>query len=163
MPCSDVRDPDPGAGLEGLELLPMSADDLDQVLVIEESSFMSPWRREHFLYEMEQNRCALNWVAKLGAEVVGYACIWHLDRELKINNLAVLEGRRGQGIGRYLLRRVLADATRCGCRVAHLEVRPSNRAARHLYEEEGFFETGRRRNYYEQEGEDAILMERVLG
>jgi ribosomal-protein-alanine N-acetyltransferase len=133
--------------------------DLDQVLAIEEASFGSPWRREHFLFELLENRWAVNQVVKLGAEVVGYACVWHFDDELKINNIAVAPRLRGQGLGRFILRRVLADARRDRCVVARLEVRRSNQAARHLYESQGFREVGQRSNYYAREGEDAILMD----
>jgi len=160
MRCSDA----PGADfpVAGLVLAPMDEDDLDQVLAIEDEAFGSPWRREHFRFEIEENVHAVSLVVRRGSAVVAYACVWRLDEELKINNLAVHRAERGHGVGRALLRRVLADAADAGCTVARLEVRPSNAVARGLYSSEGFVEIGRRKNYYAQEGEDAIVMEREL-
>ena len=82
--------------------------------------------------------------------------------ELWINNLAVAPRHRRQGLGRWLLGRVLDGARERGCRVARLEVRPTNRSARRLYEAHGFREIGRRKGYYQSEGEDAIVMELEL-
>jgi len=140
----------------------MAESDLDQVLAIENASFPSPWQREHFLHELQQNSFAHNWVLKRGATVVGYASVWHLERELKINNIAIAPELRGAGLGRRLLEAVVEEATREGCEKAELEVRPSNIAALKLYRRHGFRESGRRRNYYQREAEDAIVMEARL-
>lgn len=162
MHSSGANDPEPVPPFPGVRLGPMVEADLDQVLAIEGASFASPWRREHFVFEILENRWAVNSVAKIGSDIVGYACVWHLDDELKINNIAVAPRLRGLGLGRFILRRVLDDARRHGCVVARLEVRRGNGAARRLYQEHGFEEVGQRSNYYAREGEDAILMERPL-
>ncbi len=140
----------------------MTEDDLDSVLEIERESFASPWRHEHFLFEIRQNRWAVNRVVRLAGQVVAYMAAWELDDELKINNIAVRAEQRRRGLGRWLLRRILAEARARGCRWASLEVRPSNGPAKRLYEEHGFREVGRRRGYYQQEFEDAIVMEAEL-
>lgn len=140
----------------------MAERDLDQVLAIEEQSFHTPWRREHFLFEIRDNRWAVNSVVRLGSDVLAYACVWELDDELKINNIAVRATARRCGLGRWLLTHLLAGARSRGCTVARLEVRPSNLAALALYRAHGFREYGRRRGYYQQEGEDAVLMEACL-
>jgi ribosomal-protein-alanine N-acetyltransferase len=126
MPCSSAHDPDPPP-LEGAELARLDERDLDQVLAIERASFRSPWRREHFLFEIHENRCAVNRVLRHGSRVLAYACVWEIHGELKINNIAVRAEQRRRGVGKWLLRRILADARSGGCTVARLEVRPSNR------------------------------------
>jgi ribosomal-protein-alanine N-acetyltransferase len=103
----------------------------------------------------------------LAAETVGeglvgyllcrlYGDMWH------VMNLAVAPGQRRRGTGRLLMQRFLglADATRS---VSTLEVRPSNRSAVRLYAGLGFEFVGRRRGYYTDTGEDALVMTRPVG
>jgi ribosomal-protein-alanine acetyltransferase len=135
---------------------------LDQVEQIEREAFASPWRREHFRFEIRENRYAVNHAVLLGDRVLAYACVWEIDEELKINNIAVRADMRRRGLGRWLLLRILEEARRRGRRVARLEVRPSNRAAIRLYRALGFHEVGRRKNYYQREGEDALVLEAPL-
>jgi len=143
-----------------LRRMPMSETHLEQVLRIERASFDSPWRREHFLHEIRHNPHAVSWVLLRGEQVLAYVCAWIVADELSINNIAVHPGARRAGIGRSLLRSLLRHARLSRCRVARLDVRPSNLSARRMYESEGFVVEGRRRNYYRDE--DAILMRRGL-
>ena len=139
-------------------LRPMRLSDVDQVLRIETDSFGSPWKSEHFLHELRENHWAVNWVVETQGRVSGYACLWCIHDELKINNFAIVGTERGHGLGRWLLHALLDDAIARGCRSATLEVRPSNEAALALYRACGFVEIGRRKGYYVTEGEDAIVM-----
>lgn len=148
--------------MERVRLRSMREDDLDAVLAIERDCFPSPWSRENFLYEIRLNRAAANWVLDQGGLVLGYACVWFLGPELKINNIAIHHDHRRRGLGESLLLALLAKARELGCRTAQLEVRPSNRAASALYLKHGFVEVGRRKNYYQLEGEDALLLERAI-
>jgi [ribosomal protein S18]-alanine N-acetyltransferase len=140
----------------------MRPEDLDDVLVIERASFTMPWSRGAFLYEMQQNRVARCWVMRHGPRVVGYLCLWEIADELHITNVAVHPSSRRQGIGRTLVRGVLEDARDRRLRLVVLEVRPSNVEARQLYESFGFRVVGRRRGYYYDTGEDALVMEADL-
>ena len=149
---------DEPAPIDGVSLVQMTHADLDQVLAIERESFASPWQREHFEHELHDNRFSRNRVAKRGADVVSYASVWHLEGELRINNIAIHPDYRRQGLGRWLLAALLAEARNEGCSCASLEVRVSNAVARELYRLAGFREVGRRSNYYQREGEDAVLM-----
>jgi len=162
MRCSNVDGPDDAPPIAGVGLVSLREEDLDDVVEIESASFRNPWRREHFLFEIRENRRAVNYVARREREVFGYACVWHLHHELKINNIAVHPDCRKRGLGRWMLRRVLDRARRAGCSVARLEVRLSNVAARKMYERHGFVVTGRRKGYYAKEQEDAILMDAPL-
>jgi len=143
-----------------LSLDRMRAEDLDEVLAIERASFSMPWSRGAFLYEMQQNRVARCWVGRdEAARVVGYLCLWEVADEVHITNVAVRPELRRQGIARSLLRTVLDDARSRRFKVVVLEVRPSNQHAVSLYESFGFRVVGRRRGYYYDTGEDALVME----
>jgi ribosomal-protein-alanine N-acetyltransferase len=132
--------------------------DLEEVLAIETRSFPTPWSRENYLFELRSNPFARNWVLTRDDHVVAYACVWIVGAELKINNIAVLEAERGRGLGEALLRDILREGQAAGCTDAELEVRPSNATARRLYGRNGFREARRRRGYYRDTGEDAIVM-----
>jgi ribosomal-protein-alanine N-acetyltransferase len=140
----------------------MRAVDLDEVLAIEQASFTLPWSRGAFLYEIEQNRVARCWVLRDGGRIVAYVCLWEIGDELHVTNIAVVPARRRRGLGRLLLATVVDDVRRRGLRVVSLEVRPSNREAVPLYESFGFKAVGRRKGYYYDTGEDALIMELVL-
>jgi ribosomal-protein-alanine N-acetyltransferase len=147
----------------------MRTADLDAVLKIERASFETPWSRRAFLHELERNRVAEAWVAREPAEtpgtadtVVGYLCLWVVADEVHVTNLAVHPARRGRGIGRLLLATLLVRHRALGARRALLEVRPGNVEARRLYGTLGFREVGRRRGYYVDTGEDALLLEARL-
>jgi ribosomal-protein-alanine N-acetyltransferase len=137
----------------------MHPADLGDVLVIEQASFSMPWSRGAFLYEIEQNRVARCWVGRADGRLVGYICLWEVADELHITNVAVHPEARRRGVGRALLESVFAHAHASGARIVLLEVRPSNTEARALYESFGFRVIGRRRGYYYDTGEDALVME----
>jgi ribosomal-protein-alanine N-acetyltransferase len=145
---------------------PMTADDLVHVLPIERASFPTPWSRGAFLYELQQNQVARCWVARCEnaptPAVVGYLCLWEIGPEVHITNLAVHPDWRRQGIARGLLGRTLEDARSRHLRLAILEVRPTNIEALGLYERLGFRVVGRRKGYYVDTGEDALVMEAQL-
>ena len=148
--------------MASLSLDRMRSDDLDDVVAIERVSFTLPWSRGAFLYEMEQNRVARCWVMREDRRVVGYLCLWEIGEEIHITNVAVHPEFRRRGIARALLSAVLEDARHRALRVIALEVRPSNREARTLYDSLGFRAVGRRKGYYYDTGEDALVMELVL-
>lgn len=140
----------------------MRASDLDEVLPIERASFTMPWSRGAFLYEMEQNQVARCFVLREAGRLVGYICLWEVADELHITNIAVHPDARRRGLGRMLVGRTLEDARDRALRLVVLEVRPSNTEARALYESFGFRVVGRRRGYYYDTGEDALVMEVTL-
>ena len=137
----------------------MHPADLPDVLVIERASFSMPWSRGAFLYEIEQNQVARCWVGREDGRIVGYICLWEVADELHVTNVAVHPVARRRGIARALLDSVFARARGAGARMILLEVRPSNGEAIALYESFGFRSVGRRRGYYYDTGEDALVME----
>jgi [ribosomal protein S18]-alanine N-acetyltransferase len=137
--------------------------DVKAIRAIENQSFSSPWSRWAFLAELGQ---PLSHTLVVGPpppepwETWGYIVFWIVAEEMHILNLAVHPRRRGRGIGRALLRAGLRQARELGAAVAWLEVRPSNTPALKLYASFGFQEVGRRPRYYDDTGEDAILLTR---
>ncbi len=162
MPRSNTPGSEPDPPVAGVRLATLKEDDLCQVVEIERASFRSPWKREHFRFEIHENREAVNLVARQGDVVLGYTCVWELESEMKINNLVVRSDYRRRGLARWMLGRILDRAREGGRATAKLEVRTSNRAAIRLYEAHGFVEVGRRKGYYRAEREDAIVMQAAL-
>jgi [ribosomal protein S18]-alanine N-acetyltransferase len=140
----------------------MRAEDLDDVVAIERVAFTMPWSRGAFLYEIEQNRAARCWVIRENSRIVGYLCLWEVADEVHITNVAVHPAWRRRGIARAVLTEILDHARQRGLRMACLEVRPTNMEARSLYEALGFQVVGRRKGYYYDTGEDALVMEAPL-
>ncbi len=137
----------------------MRESDLDGVLAIERASFVTPWSRANFLHEMRDNPYAWNVVVREEGRVLAFACLWIVDEELHVNNIAVAPGARGAGLGTALFRFILREASARGCRRGTLEVRPSNLVARRLYERFGFRPVGVRKGYYADTREDALVLE----
>ena len=143
-------------------LEPMTLEDLDDVLVIERASFQTPWSRGAFRYELTQNRVARCSVARWRGRLVGYLCLWEIGHEIHVTNLATHPDARRHGVARVLLGAVLDDARGRAVTLAFLEVRPTNTEALGLYERFGFRVIGRRKGYYFDTGEDALVMEARL-
>jgi ribosomal-protein-alanine N-acetyltransferase len=142
----------------------MSLEDIAGVLEIEIASFPTPWSESAFRYELQENPYASLFVAKTReqAAVIAFACVWVIDQEMKINNIAVHPEYRSRGVGSRFLRFLLEYAASQGCREVTLEVRPSNLVALHLYRRSGFAPVGRRKQYYSDTHEDAIVMWRRI-
>ena len=136
----------------------MNREDLDAVTAIEEATFTIPWSRESFRQELERNVAARYLVAETNGRVVGYAGAWVILDESHITNIAVLEAFRGRGIGKQLTKALLQYLSNLGASYATLEVRVSNERAQGLYRRLGFVSVGKRKRYYEDNGEDAYLM-----
>jgi [ribosomal protein S18]-alanine N-acetyltransferase len=144
---------------------PMRQEDLPEVLAIEAASFGLPWTRDMFEKDLNRGEVAELMVARLAGAgtpgpIAGYICIWMIQDELHINNLAVDPRWRRRGIASALLAATL-DRGQCrGTRLAFLEVRASNVEAQSLYRRFGFAPTGIRRAYYTHPVEDALVMTR---
>jgi ribosomal-protein-alanine N-acetyltransferase len=90
--------------------------------------------------------------------VVGYAGLWIVGDEAHVTTIAVLPELRGQGLGELLLVTILEHARQHGAHWVTLEVRVSNRSAQALYRKYTFKDSGYRRRYYSDDGEDALVM-----
>ena len=145
--------------LSGHSVQPMAAEDLDEVMMIENASFPKPWTRTMFESEF-RNPVSSAYVLKVKAddkeEVGAYIVFWIVHGEAHILNIAVDPKFRGRGLATRLLSMMLQIMKRKMVYEIFLEVRVSNDAARELYRKFGFREAFIRKNYYGDE--DAIVM-----
>ena len=145
------------ASEENVRFRPMSTADLDEVMVIERTSFRFPWSTGFFLQEL-QIACARSILAEVDNKIVGYVLFWLLPGMVDVHNIAIHVDFRRRGIARLLLTRVLLAARQQSLTRVTLEVRKSNLPAQKLYESLGFVTSGLRKGYYSDDGEDALAM-----
>ncbi len=134
---------------------------LTDILNIERVSFPSPWGREAFEHEV-RNPMSRFWGILSDNGLVAYICFWVAAGEIHLMNIAVHPEMRKRGLGQALMDKLVQIGAEEGVRKIWLEVRPSNETARTLYSGMGFTEVGRRRRYYTDTGEDAIVMALTL-
>lgn len=130
---------------------------ITEVVAIEKVSNGSPWSDRGFRNEIDHSH-GLFLVALEDGEVVGYGGVWLVIDEAHIVNVAVREDRRRQGIARQLVQRLLEASKEAGMKTASLEVRAGNEGAIRLYENLQFVTTNRRKRYYPDNREDALVM-----
>lgn len=137
-----------------------TADDLDAIMAIEEAEFTSDAWSRTMMREEIGSRHTRYLVADRGGDVVGYAGLLCPvgAREGDVQTIAVAASARRTGLGRRLLRALLAAAAERGAREVFLEVRADNPVAQTLYRSEGFEEIGVRPAYYQPDGVDAVVM-----
>lgn len=147
-------------------LRPMRREDLSQVLDIDLSCFPAMMPVPN--YQTELINPLAHYIVAFDDElttyqendyiIIGFAGLWMLAGEAHIINIAVLEAFRGDGLGELLLIGLIQEAQKLHATMITLEVRPSNIAAQQLYKKYGLSERGRRRAYYTDNREDAIIM-----
>ncbi len=143
-----------------LRIRPATFADVRAIWKIETLSFPTVWSRWSFYAELANplSTTLVACPATAPRQVLGYLIYWVAAKEMHILNLAVHPGWRRRGVASALLADGLARARAQGAQVAWLEVRPSNTAALALYAAFGFVQAGRRPRYYEDTGEDALIM-----
>ena len=157
---------------------PMRWADVAQVMAIECEAFPLPWPERAYRYELFENENShyvvlrhaaagspgvWRWLQRLWrrdhrAPILGYGGLWMIVGEAHISTLAVAAAWRRRGLGELLLWRMLELSARLNAFEATLEVRVSNQSAQSLYHKYGFEKVGRRRRYYQDNGEDAWIM-----
>lgn len=135
----------------------MVEGDIEAVAAIEAATFPTPWSRDAFASEM-RNVAARYLVAEVEGVVIGFAGAWIILDEAHVTNIAVLREYRGRGFGRLLTAGLMQYLANLGAAYVTLEVRRSNAVAQGLYESLGFQRLGVRKRYYEDNGEDALIM-----
>ena len=121
---------------------------------------VAQWPADDFLLGSQKNFSVR--VAEEEGTVCGLVVFRIMADEAEILNLAVDSSQRRRGTGSQLIQEVIAASNSAGVRKIFLEVRQSNEAARNFYARMGFTETGRRRQYYRQPVEDAVVLVRGI-
>ncbi len=145
-----------------LQLAAMTPGDVERVMAIENDIYEFPWTTGNFNDSIKAGyHC---WLVAAGEAVIAYAVVMLGAGEAHLLNLSVARAAQGRGVGRQLLHDVMAAALAQGAHNMLLEVRPSNRAGRALYEKAGFAQLGVRKAYYPARGgrEDALVLGRAL-
>lgn len=144
-----------------LEIRPLAYADLPQVIAIERRAFTTPWSLAMFVLELSKPT-GICLAGLRDGRIVGYlVCSRYVD-DWHVMNIAVDPNLLRQGIASTLLEHLFAQADGPGEQYT-LEVRPSNRPAIGLYERFGFYTAGKRRGYYHDNREDALIMWRKSG
>ena len=140
------------------ETVVMKADKTkaSQIAELEKECFSLPWSKKTITEAMDNG--TLFFVAQKGEKTVGYIGISIILDEGYITNIAVTKKERKKGVGTALLERVFAEARDNNLSFISLEVRESNNKAISLYEKFGFKKEGKRKNFYDNPKEDALIL-----
>ena len=141
-----------------LEITRMRRRHLRGVMNIERQVYPRPWSPSLFLAEMSESANRTYLVGRLGRDVVGYAGMICYGDEAHVTTIAVDPEHHRRKIGTRLLYELIDSAIEMGARAVSLEVRVSNWGAQRLYGRFGFRPVGVRKNYYQETGEDALVM-----
>ncbi|MEC4983169.1 MAG: ribosomal protein S18-alanine N-acetyltransferase [Oscillatoria sp. PMC 1068.18] len=153
--------------LAKLKLLPLTAARLPAVVELDKLCLGGLWTLAGYERELASPNSELLVISvpaisqtsqHQNEQIVGIGCYWQILEEAHLTILAVHPDYQGLGFGKLLLCALLADAVQRGLERATLEVRASNTVALSLYKKFGFTEAGRRRGYYKDTNEDALIL-----
>lgn len=139
------------------KLVPMNKNHIHDILEISKLSFHTPWSKESFINELN-NTFAHYVVATVDNKPIGYGGMWIIIDEGHITNIAIHPNFRGQRVGTKILEEMINVCKSKNAQAMTLEVRKSNLVAQKLYSSFGFKEEGIRKQYYEDNKEDCIIM-----
>jgi ribosomal-protein-alanine N-acetyltransferase len=167
----------------GLSLRYMKMSDIHPVVAIDRLVFDPPWSAESYAHEIKGSnyshmvvleryaRMSAGWrrwlpgswfrangQTRFGRQIVGYGGLWHIADEAHISTIATDPRWRRQGYGEILLAVMIQRALTLKASYVVLEVRASNRAAQNLYRKYDFQTIDTKRNYYQNNREDAYDM-----
>jgi ribosomal-protein-alanine N-acetyltransferase len=128
------------------------------IMAIERQVYPRPWSPSLFIAEMSDPSNRSYIVARIGRDVVGYAGMICYGDEAHVTTIAVDPVHQRRKIGTRLLSELIQTAIEMGARAVSLEVRVSNWSAQRLYTRFGFRPVGVRKGYYQETGEDALVM-----
>ena len=147
-----------------LTIKPISVEDIEPVVILDRLCFGGLWSIDSYRRELTNDNSHFLGVAidkTLEPEtdgIIGFGCFWAILDEAHITLLGIHPHYQRQGLGKLLLTALLDQARSIDMARATLEVRASNQGAIQLYEQFGFQTVGRRKKYYQDTGEDGIIM-----
>ncbi len=140
-----------------IRIFQMTAAQIPQVAALEQCCFADPWSENSVASEL-QNPLSLWLVAMDGERLAGYVGSQTVLGESDMMNVAVDGAYRRQSVGKMLIEALMEHLKARGSHCLTLEVRDSNTPARNLYASLGFSQIGRRKNYYRNPREDALIL-----
>lgn len=143
---------------QNLTILQLDYGFIDEIVSLERASFPVPWSYESYEHELKENALSHYYGVFDDSRLIAFMGFWLLGEEGHIANVAVDPAYRNQGVGEYLMCQVMLYCYMMGGKRMTLEVRESNAAAFALYQKLGFTIAGRRRAYYSDTKEDALIM-----
>jgi ribosomal-protein-alanine N-acetyltransferase len=151
--------------LQQIKLKQLTDQELEQVLELDNLCFGGLWSLEGYKREIDSPNSELLIICldiKGEEKVIGLGCFWGILQEAHLTLLAIHPDFQGQGLGKLLLNNLLKSAQQRGLERATLEVGENNQIALSLYQKFGFTVGGRRKNYYQKTGEDALILWKKL-
>jgi len=144
-----------------MQLVKFKSEHIEDILKIENACFAIPWSRASLEKELS-NKMAIYFVALEDDKVVGYGGMWHVITEGYITNIAVDKDYRRKHIADAIVKKLIEYAVEKEMIGVSLEVRVSNASAISLYKKNGFVLEGVRKEYYDDNKEDAYIMWKYL-
>ncbi|MBE9030876.1 ribosomal protein S18-alanine N-acetyltransferase [filamentous cyanobacterium LEGE 11480] len=142
-----------------LSLEHLTTDFLPEIVALDRACFGKLWSTEQYQREFDSpNSDILTLLRVDSREILAYGCVWEIVDEAHITIVAVHPAQRQQGFGKLMLWGLLQAAIIRQLARATLEVRATNTTAIQLYEQFGFETAGRRKKYYADTGEDALIL-----
>ena len=136
----------------------MELQDIDEVVALEQELFTSPWSKDDFIYEIEKNAFSTILILQEDDQIAGYLGMWNLGDQSQITTLGVKKQYQGRGFAKALMNKCIEITKYLGYDNISLEVRVSNQKAIKLYQQFGFQTVAIRKDYYQDNHEDAYLM-----
>jgi [ribosomal protein S18]-alanine N-acetyltransferase len=150
-------------GLE-VNISPISVLEIESIAILDRLCFGGLWSIDSYRRELENEN---SYFLGIGCDphleietkgMIGFGCFWAILDEAHITLLGIHPRYQGRGLGQLLLCALLDRAREVEMARATLEVRDSNHSAFHIYEKYGFQTVGRRKKYYQDTGEDGVIM-----
>ncbi len=147
-----------------IKISPVSALEIDRIVTLDRLCFGGLWSIDSYRRELENENSHFLAIAgdrDLETETqgtIGFGCFWAILDEAHITLLGIHPRYQGRGLGQLLLCALLDRARAIEMARATLEVRDSNQSALHIYTKYGFQTVGRRKKYYQDTGEDGVIM-----
>lgn len=143
-----------------LQIQTLSHEHLAAILELDKACFGGLWSKEGYQRELDSPASEIQGLfsQKTGEKLLGMGCFWSILEEAHITILAIDAQYHRQGMGAALLYSLIKTARKRYLERATLEVRASNQPAISLYEKFGFKTAGRRKRYYKDNQEDALIL-----
>lgn len=151
-------DASPAPARSPLFLSPMRLEDIEHVSRLERRCYTLPWSSSAYVTEVGNPNAYYITAKDADGKIIGYAGMWVIMDEIHITTIAVDPDQRGQKIGERLLMDIIEEGLARGAHRSTLEVRERNTVAHNLYLKYGFEDVAVRKNYYSDNGENAVIM-----